>query len=402
MTNTKQVACLAPALLSALVLHGCGTPGDEDIYRCGSWDPDTDNAELCQNAGNCVYTSGVAVACQNPDQQSDPTAANAVLGNQEFCDQIDGATWGHFCVSSCNRMGQSPIPTLTYENARKQKLPWVIDLDEVNFAGVRASIKSIPDLLTDMLPWKITYQQLVAAPPEKNSNVEEWAPLSSESGKRCTAYFAGKSDGSVELYFKLTVKVWLAEVTLFDYTDCIPKGGNSANLPVKAKIPEAAWDNLKIVKTNNKIYNLCKRDTESPFDSTSCAISNRAGDLFCADPPSICKQINDVEEAKRDIVCAQNDACEYDESDQSCKSKSDFPACDAAQSQQCPGYCEDSGAENICTLPNSPDGFCAPPDAFSVCERYFDAMEEIQDLPGGTEALCLAGAIPATCTDAPL
>jgi len=98
MTNTKQVACLAPALLSALVLHGCGTPGDEDIYRCGSWDPDTDSAELCQNAGNCVYTSGVAVACQNPDQQSDPTAANAVLGNQEFCYQIDGAGFSIFYI----------------------------------------------------------------------------------------------------------------------------------------------------------------------------------------------------------------------------------------------------------------------------------------------------------------
>jgi len=98
MTNTKQVACLAPALLSALVLHGCGTPGDEDIYRCGSWDPDTDNAELCQNAGNCVYTSGVAVACQNPDQQSDPTVANAVLGNQEFCDQIDGDGFSIFYI----------------------------------------------------------------------------------------------------------------------------------------------------------------------------------------------------------------------------------------------------------------------------------------------------------------
>ena len=227
-------------------------------------------------------------------------------------------------------MGQPPIPTLKYEDALTQKLPWVIDNDEVHTDGVR--INSIPSLVTDMLPWKITYQQLAAAPPEKNGTVDQWAPLSSESGKRCTAYFQGfKNDGSVELYFKLTVKAGPIKATLFDYTDCVPKGGNSTNLPVQATIPKEAWDNLKIVKTNNKLYNLCKRDDELPFDKTSCAISNQDGNLFCADPPTICEQINSVEESMRDVVCAQNDACVYDSSESTCKHAPDYPECGDAE-----------------------------------------------------------------------
>lgn len=411
-SSIKVVFCLAPALVSTVLLHGCGGGGGNggNSGNCSSWDPSTGTEASCEALAGCQWAPGVSDACQNPDQQADPSAAYAVLDqldeSEEECKKISGATYGHFCVSKCDLYGEPNIPTLSYEKA--EKMLWTPILprpDQTATAdqseeGVRNL--SLDQVLMDLIPEKITYQQLAAAPPEYGGTKEEWAALSPESGKRCTAYVYSekhtKNNGSHYYKVFLVFKYQPFGLNVFDYTDCVPKGGNSINLPNAAEIPQDAWGQLKVVQTSNNTYQNCV--SHSNGSSTGCAIANRNGDLFCADPPEICEDINGIEDAgEREEVCAQNSNCNFEV--QQCLSKPAFPTCDSAPSNECPQYCEDSGAANTCTLPNLPDGFCAAPDAQDQCTSYFDENGDVVSLPQFAEDLCQQGSLPPTCTRKP-